>query len=61
MKDQFCILIIEDEAHIRSFMTKMLSQHAYRVIACCNGREGLSSAAACYPDIILLDLGTVQK
>ena len=69
MKNQFSVLIIEDEKNICDFMTKFLTSHGYRVTAASCGRDGLSVISSCCPDIILLDLGlpdmdgmeTIQK
>lgn len=57
MKNQFSILIIEDEQHILGFMTKILSAHGYHVITSSCGRDGLSAISSRCPDVILLDLG----
>lgn len=57
MKNQFSILLIEDEKNICDFMTKFLSSHDYRVTSRSSGREGLSAISSCCPDVILLDLG----
>ena len=57
MKNQFSVLIIEDEKNICDFMTKFLTSHCYRVTAASYGRDGLSVISSCCPGIILLDLG----
>lgn len=57
MKNQFSILIIEDEKNICDFMTKILTSHGYRVTAASCGRDGLSFISSCCPDVVLLDLG----
>jgi two-component system KDP operon response regulator KdpE len=51
------ILIIEDEAPMRRFLTISLSSNGYRVTEAETGQEGLTQAAARNPDLILLDLG----
>jgi two-component system KDP operon response regulator KdpE len=51
------ILIIEDEAPMRRFLTISLTSNGYRVTEAATGQEGLTQAAARNPDLILLDLG----
>lgn len=51
------ILFIEDDINTCSFVTAALSKNGYQVTSAHSAREGLSLAAANYPEIILLDLG----
>lgn len=57
MNPMIKILIIEDEKHICSFITSVLTNQQYQVITAYSGREGISQAASQAPDLILLDLG----
>ena len=51
------ILIIDDEAQIRRFLSITLKAHDYEVIEADNGKMGIEKAALNKPDLILLDLG----
>ena len=51
------VLLIEDEAEIRRFLSTTLPQQGYRLIEATTAREGLTEASARNPDIVLLDLG----
>lgn len=57
MKTNAIILVIEDDAVVRHFLKSALAQENYKIIEAVTGAEGLSKAAACTPDVILLDLG----
>ncbi len=57
MNKMIKILVIEDEKHIRTFITSVLTTQQYQVIPAVTGREGLSQAASQCPNLILLDLG----
>ena len=50
-----CILVIEDEPSIRSFMRTLLGDEGYRVEPANDGLDGLRQLG-CAPDLILLDL-----
>jgi two-component system KDP operon response regulator KdpE len=51
------ILVIEDDAQIRKFLTITLTSHDYAVIPAESGREGVRLATSVKPDAVLLDLG----
>jgi two-component system KDP operon response regulator KdpE len=51
------ILIVDDEAQMRTFVRLALSSHGYRTLEVENGTSGLQQAAAHTPDLVLLDLG----
>lgn len=51
------ILLIEDEAHIRSFLRISLEAHGFAVREARLGQEGLVMAAEWLPGLIILDLG----
>ena len=51
------VLVIDDEQAIRRFMHVALTSQGYHVFEASSGLEALTSAPACKPDIIILDLG----
>ncbi|MCA0402107.1 MAG: response regulator [Proteobacteria bacterium] len=51
------ILIIEDEAPIRRFLTIALGAGGFEVLEAERGRKGIELAAVLAPDAVLLDLG----
>lgn len=51
------ILLIEDEAHIRSFLRISLEAHGYTVYEARRGEDGLALAAERHPQLVVLDLG----
>ena len=50
------ILIIEDDKFLRELMVRKLVNDGYEVIEATNGEEGVRTAKAEKPDLILLDL-----
>jgi DNA-binding response OmpR family regulator len=50
------ILIIEDEAPMRTALTDLLTAEGYRVLAAADGESGLQRALDEKPDLILLDI-----
>ena len=50
------ILVIDDEALIRTIMCDMLEGTGYKVVVASSGREGLQKAKVERPDCILLDI-----
>jgi len=50
------ILIIDDQDAIRLFLAATLEAHGYRVATAATGAQGLESALAATPDLVLLDL-----
>ena len=57
MDDIKKILVLEDEAGIRSFVVINLRRSGYEPIEAATGEEALLEASSHNPDIILLDLG----
>ncbi|MGH8195473.1 MAG: response regulator [Woeseiaceae bacterium] len=51
------ILVIEDEAPIRSFLRISLEAHGYAVFEARRGDEGLRLAGTTNPQLVILDLG----
>ena len=50
------ILIIDDQANIRSILSKLLTKNGYQVQAADSGESGLELYAQFMPSVILLDL-----
>lgn len=51
------ILVIEDEANIRSFLRISLEAHGYAVLEARTGEDGLSLAGQNPPQLVIVDLG----
>ena len=51
------ILIVDDEAPIRKFLSISLEAHGYMVLEAENGKQALEVSALKKPDMIILDLG----
>ena len=54
--DKFKILVVEDEADIREAMVDALLTTGSTILSAKDGQEGLATALAEQPDLILLDL-----
>ncbi len=54
---KFQILVVEDDAPIRSLITTTLKAHDYRFVVSETGEGAVMETASHNPDIILLDLG----
>jgi len=50
------ILVVEDDADIRSLLWRYLEKEKYKVVLAKDGEEGLEAAEAQKPDVIILDL-----
>jgi CheY-like chemotaxis protein len=50
------ILVIDDEADVRTFLTTLLKKHGYETVTAENGHEGLEIARQERPDLVTLDL-----
>ncbi len=57
MSNKYKILVIEDEANIRSFVKTILEANGYQVITAGNGQEGKLMLFSHCPDVVFLDLG----
>jgi two-component system, OmpR family, KDP operon response regulator KdpE len=55
--DNTLILVVDDEASIRRFLSPFLEAQGHRVLEAATGREALALAGSHNPDLILLDLG----
>ena len=51
------VLIVDDEAPIRKFLSISLGASGYEVLEAVNGKEALETAAFRQPDLVILDLG----
>ncbi len=51
------ILVVEDDAPVRSLITTALKAHDYRHIVAANGQNAIAEASSHNPDAMLLDLG----
>lgn len=60
-KSETCIVIIEDDVQLRSFLRTGLAVHHYRIVETANAREGLAAVEAENPDTVLLDLGLPDR
>ncbi len=51
------VIVIEDDAQIRRLLRVTLKAHGFDIREATTGKRGLIVAAACKPDLIILDLG----
>jgi two-component system KDP operon response regulator KdpE len=51
------VLVIEDEADMRTFARIALAAHGYRMVEASTAAEGIRQATTYRPDVVLLDLG----
>jgi two-component system KDP operon response regulator KdpE len=57
IKNDWVVLVIEDEVPIRRFLKTALEGRGFKLLEAATGTQGLEMAARENPDIILLDLG----
>ncbi|WP_426350157.1 response regulator [Alloiococcus sp. CFN-8] len=57
MSNKSIIMLIEDDAAIRRFLSTVLTANNYKVLTSASGEEALSLIPSYCPDLILLDLG----
>lgn len=50
------ILLVEDHPDNRVLARKLLERAGFRVVEAVDGRQALEQAAACRPDLVLLDM-----
>ena len=50
------VLVVDDDADIRAFVSELLVDEGYAVRAATNGRDALAVLGNWHPDVILLDL-----
>jgi signal transduction histidine kinase/CheY-like chemotaxis protein len=55
-KEAACVLVIDDDVHVRDLMQRLLSREGYNVIVASNGEQGVELAREARPDVITLDV-----
>lgn len=55
------ILVVDDDLHMRIFMSTLFKTNGLNVIASKDGKEGIAEARKCVPSLIVLDLMMPQK
>jgi two-component system, cell cycle response regulator DivK len=50
------ILIVEDNEMNRDVLSRRLEKRGFRIVLAFDGQAGIDAAAACKPDLILMDL-----
>jgi two-component system OmpR family response regulator len=50
------LLIVDDEANLRSMLAAALAHHGFAVSTVTNGRDALEAVAAEHPDLVVLDV-----
>jgi CheY-like chemotaxis protein len=50
------VVVIDDEADVRTFLVAVLKKHGYDTRTAANGHEGLEVVKAERPDLVILDL-----
>jgi CheY-like chemotaxis protein len=50
------VVVIDDEADVRTFLVAVLKKHGYDTRTATNGHEGLEVVKAERPDLVILDL-----
>jgi DNA-binding response OmpR family regulator len=51
------LLLVEDDASVRTTLTRALLERGHAVSSASTGAEGLRQAVQCRPDLVVLDLG----
>jgi CheY-like chemotaxis protein len=55
------ILVVDDEAHIVTYLQTLLQDHGFDTITAADGVEGLERARRDHPDLIALDISMPHK
>jgi DNA-binding response OmpR family regulator len=55
------VLVVDDEADVRTFISAVLKKHGYETITAVNGAEGLLKAREEKPALVILDLQMPQQ
>jgi CheY-like chemotaxis protein len=55
------VLVIDDEADVRTFLTTVLKKGGYETVTAADGAEGLEVARRERPDVVILDLQMPDK
>ncbi len=59
--NKYRILLVEDEANIRSFIKTILETNGYQVVLAGTCQQGLMMVSSHIPDLIILDLGLPDR
>lgn len=59
--NKYKILVIEDEANIRSFVETVLETGGYQVLTASTCRQGIMMFSSHIPDMVILDLGLPDR
>ncbi len=54
--DTCTVLVVDDDAHARGIVSRILAAKGYRAIEAADGEQGLAAVAKYHPDCVLLDL-----
>ena len=57
----FLVLVVEDDAGIRSILGTLFEAHGYRFVAAETGQRGVIEARSHRPDLIIVDLGLPDR
>jgi CheY-like chemotaxis protein len=60
-KSQKKILIVDDEAHVVTYLETLLQDHGFDTISARDGVEGLAKAKQEHPDLVALDISMPRK
>ena len=55
------VLVVDDEADVRTFISAVLKKHGYEPITAVNGADALQKARAEKPVLVILDLQMPQQ
>ena len=55
------VLVVDDEADVRTFLTAVLKKGGYEAVTACNGAEALEAVRDKKPDLVILDLQMPEK
>ncbi|HUU03501.1 MAG TPA: response regulator [Myxococcota bacterium] len=55
------VLVVDDEADVRKFITAVLEKEGYQTVTAGDGVEALQKAGSEKPDLIILDLQMPEK
>lgn len=61
VSERLQLLLIEDNAKMRSFIRSCLDENKYQIIEAINGEEGIQKAIELVPDLIISDIMMPQK
>ena len=59
--NKFKVLVVEDEANIRSFIQTILETNGYQVLTAATCDQGMMMFSSHIPDMVILDLGLPDK